>query len=217
MYFFWFSDFCGLKMAALLHSTLTCIAIVIGWISRLIGSVFARHHAESTTPRRLLLFLGSGGHTTELLSIIKSLDFSDRFKATFVISSGDQLSIHKLNGSHLTNYDLIHIVRARRVGQSYFTSIFTTIAAMIHSFSICFRTRPDLFICNGPGTSIPLCVASKMVGAQCIYIESFCRTRSLSLSAKMAAHIVDHLLVQYPQLISQHPHVPRLKYIGLLV
>jgi beta-1,4-N-acetylglucosaminyltransferase len=202
-------------MSSFVHFLLTCLAMLIGYITRTIGSLMARHNPSK--PKKLLLFLGSGGHTTELLSIIKAFDFESRFHGTFVISSADQLSFHKLQDSQLKYQEVIRVVRARKVGQSYVTSVWTTLASLVHSFWICFRVRPDLLLCNGPGTSIPLCVASKLIGSKCIFIESFCRTRTLSLSAKMAAHIVDHVLVQYPQLVANHPDTPRLKYIGLLI
>jgi len=51
---------------------------------------------------------------------------------------------------------LFAIPRSRKVHQSYFTSIFTTLYALFASFFLLLRTRPDFIVCNGPGTCVPI-------------------------------------------------------------
>ena len=38
-----------------------------------------------------------------------------------------------------------------QVGQSFFTSVFTTIVAGLHAASLVVKIRPDLVLVNGPG------------------------------------------------------------------
>ena len=46
------------------------------------------------------------------------------------------------------------------MGQSYFTSIFTTLYAAIFSFLTVFRYKPEVLLLNGPGTCVPVAVAA---------------------------------------------------------
>ena len=44
--------------------------------------------------------------------------------------------------------------------QSWSSSVFSTIKAVIQSIPIIFDLRPDLLLLNGPGTCIPLVIAA---------------------------------------------------------
>lgn len=96
----------------------------------------------------IALVLGSGGHTSELLKIISSLPDSSLKSPSnhFVIySEGDILSLSKYKSVMATAPAIIRqIPRARKVGQSYFTSIFTTIYSLFMAFLILLRNYPKI-------------------------------------------------------------------------
>ncbi|KAF8391125.1 hypothetical protein HHK36_023426 [Tetracentron sinense] len=54
----------------------------------------------------------------------------------------------------------MQIYRSREVGQSYLTSVATTLIAMVHALWLMIKIRPQVILCNGPGTCIPLCVVA---------------------------------------------------------
>jgi beta-1,4-N-acetylglucosaminyltransferase len=89
------------------------------------------------------------------------------------------------------------VKRAREVKQSYLTSIWTTLVALAHSVTIVIQCRVDLIVTNGPGTAVPLVLANwalgKLLGwkTQTLFIESFCRVTSLSLSGKILRPFAD--------------------------
>ncbi|CCI42376.1 unnamed protein product [Albugo candida] len=111
-----------------------------------------------------MIVLGSGGHTTEMLQLIRKLDTEIYSPITFVVASSDSTSIEKTKlDRHLhPNDQFIVIPRSREVGQSWLTSIWTTLHSLIICFHIIWIQRPDLLLCNGPGTSVPVCVAVKL-------------------------------------------------------
>lgn len=45
-----------------------------------------------------------------------------------------------------------------QVGQSYVSSVWTTLVAMVHAARIVVQACPEIMLCNGPGTGVPLCV-----------------------------------------------------------
>lgn len=112
------------------------------------------------------------------------------------------------------------IPRSRDVGQSYFTSIFTTLRATAYSFIVVLRHRPDLILVNGPGSCVPICVSGlvlRILGAcngRITFVESLCRVKTLSLSGKLLYWITDDFLVQWPELKEKYP---KSQYLGRLV
>ena len=116
-------------------------------------------------------------------------------------------------------HKLLRLPRSREVGQSYATSVLTTLYAMVHAVFLVLRRRPSLLLTNGPGTCIPVCIcayALRLLGIKhvtIVYVESIARVKTLSLSGKIVIRFADHFLVQWPQLAAMHP---RAKYIGRL-
>ena len=111
---------------------------------------------------------------------------------------------------------VIVLPRAREVGQSYLTSVLTTLRALWAAVAVAVSQRPDLLLVNGPGTCLPVVVATKAaallsLGRFCrgkvCYVESIARTRSLSLTGKILYHLrlADLFLVQWPSLAERFP------------
>ncbi|KAD4586197.1 hypothetical protein E3N88_23798 [Mikania micrantha] len=60
-----------------------------------------------------------------------------------------------LQGLECTKF--MQIYRSREVGQSYITSVWTTLLALCHALWLMVKIRPQVILCNGPGTCIPIC------------------------------------------------------------
>jgi beta-1,4-N-acetylglucosaminyltransferase len=119
--------------------------------------------------------------------------------------------------------------RSREVGQSYASSIFTTLNATAHAVlffvTATFFTseKPDVVLVNGPGTCLPICAAafaSRVLffrkGPVIVYVESVCRVTSLSLTGKILYHsrMADVVFVQWPELVAKYH---RAMYAGRVV
>nr|GEV28276.1 UDP-N-acetylglucosamine transferase subunit ALG14 homolog [Tanacetum cinerariifolium] len=82
----------------------------------------------------------------------------------------------------------MQIYRSREVGQSYITSVGTTLLAIGHALWLMVKIRPQVILCNGPGTCIPICAIAfvfKILGIRwsyIFYVESIARVKRLSLS-----------------------------------
>ena len=91
------------------------------------------------------------------------------------------------------------------------TSVGTTLIGFVQAIYIAARSMPDMIVTNGPGTAVPLCYAAYFINrtmhlnrnAKQIYIESFCRVKTLSLSGKLLKPIVDKFVVQWHSLKSK--------------
>lgn len=114
---------------------------------------------------------------------------------------------------------VVRVPRAREVGQSYFTSIFTTLRAMGFCLRLVLADPPDVVLTNGPGTCVPIVFAAyvaRVAGLRHVlvmYSESFACVHHLSLSGKLMYRFSDCFTVQWPQLLAK---CSRAEYAGRL-
>lgn len=192
----------------LLMAILLCIRLLV------------RRALPLKAPISTLIVLGSGGHTSEMFSLIQTLDIGGQYQpVNFLASADDALSIRRFEDSKLRwkGSDIIPVRRSRRVGQSYLTSIFSTLSAIYEAAFLYIRYRPDLIICNGPGTCVPICLIAKLYPFKrtaVVFIESICKVNSLSLTGSILYYIADHFVVQWESLQKKYR---RAKYIGRIV
>lgn len=188
---------------------------------------------KRSKPVKTIAVLGSGGHTTEMIILLSSITSHDNYQPlNYIIASTDTTSIQRLQEfrkpADENNYkddqktnkhialppynNIFYIPRAREVGQSYFTSIFTTIYSIIHTAHIVLiKTQPDLVLLNGPGTCLPIAFwtfIGRLLGlceGKIIFCESFCRVKSLSLTGNILwkTNIVDLFMVHWPELLEK--------------
>ncbi|XP_066103350.1 UDP-N-acetylglucosamine transferase subunit ALG14 [Saccopteryx bilineata] len=190
-------------------------------------------HSQVVVPRksvRLLAVAGSGGHTTELLRLMGHLSsaYSPRH---YVIADTDELSAQKIHsfernradrdpGTMAPEHHIHRIPRSREVQQPWLSTVLTTLHAAWLSFPLTYRVRPDVVLCNGPGTCVPICASALLLGilgikkVTIVYVESVCRVEHLSLSGRILLPLSDYFLVQWPALKKKYP---KSVYLGRLV
>lgn len=164
----------------------------------------------------VMVLLGSGGHTGEMLRLLAGVNL-DRCKKTWLVSSGDSSLLEKIKG----NGDPVLVLkRARRVGQPLLTSVLTTMWSFLSfAVSLLRSPLPDLVLLNGPGTCVPVAYtlfALKYLGVcstKIVYVESLARVDRLSLSGLLVLPIANRFLVQWRQLTRYR----RAEYHGILV
>lgn len=181
------------------------------------------YHKEAIPNPSLMVLLGSGGHTKEMILLMKELLVHHPIQQVdVVIGEDDQhsLSMWQKDMDELDREYRYHkIPRSRKVNQSYRSSIFTTLSAFLYTTSLCFQLKPNLFISNGPGTSIPIYASLLLMKMlrypiYLVYVESLARVKDLSLTGKITYFFADRFIVQWEQLITSYPSS---SYAGRLV
>ncbi|XP_030625446.1 UDP-N-acetylglucosamine transferase subunit ALG14 [Chanos chanos] len=174
----------------------------------------------------MLVVAGSGGHTTEIIRLMGSLSQSYGPRH-YVIADTDKMSEEKIRTFEVSKtsdsqsqFTIHRIPRSREVRQSWSSSVVSTLYALLYSVPLVFRLRPDMVLCNGPGTCVPLCAAGLLLGVLglkrvlIIYVESICRVETLSMSGKILYHLADYFFVQWPSLKDKYPNTI---YLGRVV
>ncbi|OQR71240.1 UDP-N-acetylglucosamine transferase subunit ALG14-like [Tropilaelaps mercedesae] len=183
----------------------------------------AKYKPNQKKPCTAMFVLGSGGHTMEMFRLLTNLNHLLYSPRIYVHASNDQLSATKaiqFEGRR-KDYTLVPISRIRKIHQSLLTVPFTAVRPFVEAPFILFWYRPDVLVANGPGTCIPLILWSFIFAVFClkkpviVYVESFCRVQTLSLTAKLTRPFVDRLIVQWRTLHEKYKKSTR--YYGLLV
>ncbi|KAI9449794.1 glycosyltransferase family 1 protein [Lactarius psammicola] len=216
---------------------LVAVALTLVIIARIcVIIVFPKDSVRRRRDRRgtchLAVFLGSGGHSSEALTLVSTLDFSRYTPRTYLVSEGDSLSatkaiaLERLKAATepslastplIGEYRILTIPRARRVHQNLLTLPVTALRSLLVSFYYVtlaprllgdsFRVDVDVLLLNGPGTCFVLCVAAYinqflgLPSPRLVYVETFARVRTLSLTGKLLRPIVDRFIVQWPDLL----------------
>eukprot|EP00931_Biecheleriopsis_adriatica_P035642 TRINITY_DN20532_c0_g2_i1.p1 TRINITY_DN20532_c0_g2~~TRINITY_DN20532_c0_g2_i1.p1 ORF type:complete len:255 (+),score=36.46 TRINITY_DN20532_c0_g2_i1:110-766(+) len=182
-----------------------------------------RRWAGSSLPLRTTVVLGSGGHTTEMLGLLRDFDQA-RYRCDFILAESDTTSLKRVQASRpdLTE-DLgrFHTVpRSREVGQSWLSTVATTAQAFLACLSLVWQLQPQVLLLNGPGTCVPVVAAALLFElfafrrVSVIFVESVCRVQSLSLTGKLVYVFADVFVVHWPELVERYP---KAQHLGVLL
>ncbi|XP_025200439.1 UDP-N-acetylglucosamine transferase subunit ALG14 homolog [Melanaphis sacchari] len=173
---------------------------------------------KSKQPIQTLIVIGSGGHTAEMLRLMNSMNKLKFMPRLYLLADTDTTSRNLVeNNESGLDWSIAIIPRSRHVNQSYLSSIFSTIYAICITVPIVISFKPDLVLCNGPGTCVPVCLVAFIMklfhyaDTSIIFVESICRVKSLSLTGKLMYFIADLIIVQWPELRQKYGQ--RVKYL----
>lgn len=141
-----------------------------------------RKRNDPHDPIHLLVVLGSGGHTTEMLSMLSTPHFSPKTYTyrSYVVSEGDAFSAgrakefeeglsarqeqsSKERKQEEVGYSIHTVPRARRIHQSLISTPVTSLYCLVTCVSFLRnhpRGKPDLILVNGPATALIVILAS---------------------------------------------------------
>lgn len=156
----------------------------------------------------LLVVLGEGGHTTELLKLVDLL--GDRYDYCYVISKSDDLSARHIRHSG----PIYRVSRPRGKRTGVLSAVFQTVLSGIQSLKVVLRVRPEAILSTGPAIAVPISIIGKLLGVCIVYIETGSRVRDLSLTGRIIYRWADLFLVQWPQLAEK---LPKAIYAGRLM
>ncbi|MBW2370104.1 MAG: hypothetical protein JRH15_19715 [Deltaproteobacteria bacterium] len=157
---------------------------------------------------KLLVVLGEGGHTAELLNLIDLL--GNRYDYHYIISQEDNLSAARIrHPGHI-----YRLPRPRGKNTGALSSFLITLSCSIKAFGILQRLRPKAILSTGPAIVVPAALVGKLFKTKIIFIETGSRIMTLSMTGRIMYHIADLFFVQWPQLAKK---LPRAIFAGRLI
>lgn len=138
---------------------------------------------------KLGLVCSSGGHFLQLYGFRAFWQDFDRFWVTFPQKDTRQFlyAENTYNACYPTNRSIVNLIRN-----------------LILAFRILKKERPDVIISTGAGVAVPFIYVGKLLGVRTVYVESATRIHSLSLAGRLVYPVVDHFIVQWPELAKKH-------------
>lgn len=157
---------------------------------------------------KLLIVLGEGGHTTELLNLVVLL--GDRYNYHYIVTKEDNLSVDRIKYPG----PIYRLSRPRGKYTGKIDALLRTILAGLQSLWVLWRVRPSAILSTGPAIAVPVSILGKLLGVRIIFVETGSRVKALSLTGRIMYRWADLFFVQWPQLKED---LPRAIYAGRLV
>lgn len=148
--------------------------------------------------KKICFAASSGGHYEQLMMLEPLMKKYNSFivteKTKYKVSIGDNKVYYLL-----------------QVNRKEILFLIAFITNFVKSFYIFVKEKPDAIICTGVLATIPLCILCKLFRKKVIYIESFAKINSPTLTGKIVYKFADLFLVQWESMLKVYP---KAKYIG---
>lgn len=163
----------------------------------------------SQKPRVVLFIYGAGGHRTEmqrLMSVLKKRSQSDGFD---YVTLGDGV----LGNDAIAHYPAKDVrdkhsrIRSMKLFISSTLQLYKQVREIHETFDV------SGIISTGPGVAILPFFVFKQSGVKTVFLETFCRFETKSITGRIMYRIADRFLVQNIELLRLYP---KAEYCGRL-
>lgn len=140
--------------------------------------------------KKILIVCSSGGHFLQAFKLKPVWEKHNRVWVSF-----DKADINSLLKNEVkyyayypTNRHILNLIKNTFLG-----------------LQILFKEKPDVIISTGAGVAIPFCYLGRLMGMKIVYIESFARIRSRSLTGRIIYPIANLFIVQWETMKELYP------------
>lgn len=156
---------------------------------------------------KILVVLGDGGHTTEMIRLVNSL--GSHYEYSYLMVSSDRVS----EGMITWPGPIYRVRRALYKGQldhGLFRAIFQprfvyTLYGIFQQIVVWFKVRPRVILSTGAVVSVPISVFGRLMGTKIIHVETGARVFTMSFTGKIMYHISHLFFVQWEPLLKDYP------------
>lgn len=140
----------------------------------------------------------SGGHYEQLLMLKPLMEKYDSIVVT-------EETKYK---AKIQNQKMYYMKQVNRKEKSLIPYMMINI---VRSLKVYRKEKPDMVICTGVLAMIPICLIAKFSGKKLIYIESFAKVTSGTMTGKLLYKFADQFYVQWKSMLKIYP---KAIYIG---
>ncbi len=139
--------------------------------------------------KKILLVSSAGGHFSEL----NKLKIDSEYQQVIVTE--------KVKNKENEKVDYYLTYGSRNQLFKYF---FIFILNFFKTLKIMLKEKPDIVISTGAHSCVAFFIVSKIMGKKNIYIESFAKVNSPSLTYKLSKKFLDKVIVQHKQMLKTY-------------
>lgn len=133
----------------------------------------------------------SGGHLEQIMKLEKLMKKNDGFLVT-------EKTLYKVK----TNYPTYYLEQVNRD----YKYIYKFIKNIFLSLRIIMKEKPDMIISTGALSTVPIIVLGKIMKKKIVFIESFAKIKSPSLTGKLAYRLANLFIIQWEDLRKYYPN-----------
>ena len=141
---------------------------------------------------RLCFAASSGGHLDELMMLRPLMDRYDSFLVT-------EKTAYRAAAGDIRRYWLLQVNRRE------YSCIPRLLVNGVRSLGILLAERPDVVISTGVLATVPLCLLCKAFGRKLVFIESYAKVKTPTLTGKLLYPLADRFYVQWKELLEFYP------------
>lgn len=142
--------------------------------------------------KKVCFAASSGGHLEQLMMLRPLMDKYD----SFILTEKTQYAVDM--GGTRAYY-------VKQVNRHEKTVVFSMVKNIFISLKIFLNEKPDIVICTGTLATIPMCLIAKAFGKKLIYIESFAKINSPTITGKLLYRFADRFYVQWKSMLEIYP------------
>ncbi|MBZ1519310.1 PssD/Cps14F family polysaccharide biosynthesis glycosyltransferase [Leuconostoc mesenteroides] len=139
---------------------------------------------------KIFLVASSGGHFEQIL-MLKPL--GEEFSLTFVTE-------HVPYDLNIQNTLFVSQLNRK---DNFF--VFKFVKAIFQAANYILRENPKAIVSTGALSSMPFLLVGKLLGKKIVFIESFAKSDSPTLTGKIVYHFADMFIVQWPEMKNIYP------------
>ena len=142
--------------------------------------------------KKICFISSTGGHFEQLMMLKPLMDKYESFIVT-----------EKTNYSVIKNNNKVYYLK--QVNRNEKKIIFKMICNFCITLKIFLKERPDFVISTGALATIPMCIIAKLFRKRVIFIESFAKVSSPTLTGKLIYKFADQFYVQWEDMLKIYP------------
>ena len=142
--------------------------------------------------KKICFVASSGGHFEQIMMLKPLMDKYD----SFVVTEKTNYSVSNEN---------IPFYYLKQVNRHEFMAIYYMAINLLKSINIFFKEKPDIVISTGALATIPMCIICKIFSKKIIFIESFAKINSPTLTGKLIYKFADQFYVQWEDMKNVYP------------
>lgn len=143
--------------------------------------------------KKVCFIASTGGHFEQLMMLKPLMNKYESFIVT-----------EKTDYSVARNSKKIYYLN--QVNRNEKTFIFKMILNSFNTFSIFMKEKPDVIISTGALATIPMCLLAKIFKRKLIFIESFAKVNSPTLTGRLLSKFADQFYVQWKDMLKVYPN-----------